>query len=259
MKFPNLTTVATKIRTHFHNQWLVYAIATPILIASTTLQLQPTVGICVSAALIAGLLALSVLYIKAKKIALASAVIPAAYMVAASLPNTSYATKLAAIYGTILALSLIYRHWFMQEDDSPKHHHALPLKKYAQFVPQAVVAGQIIGAIAFLLSAHVQPFPEASMTILIGTSVAIALTEVIFFQGLIQSVASEVMSHKTAAILAAVLFIGLSSLASFDAFIISSISGATLAVFYYANKSLIPAMFLNIVIKLTFVGLIAAL
>lgn len=247
------------MRAHFHNQWLVYAIATPVLIASTTLQLQPTIGICVSAALIAGLLALSVLYIKAKKIALAGAVIPAAYMVAASLPNTSYATKLAAIYGTTLALSLIYRHWFMQEDDSPKHHHALPLKKYAQFVPQAIVAGQVIGATAFLLSAHVQSFPEASITILIGTSVAIALTEVIFFQGLIQSVASEVMSRKTAAVLAAVLFIGLNSLASLDAFIISSISGATLAVFYYTNKNLIPAMFLNIVIKLTFVGLIAAL
>lgn len=242
---------------HLQSNWLIFTIGGPVFLTMLSLHIAPLFGIGLAMASILFLLTFSVFYEPARKLSLAAAIIPTSFLVVASLGTTSYASQIAILYSSVLVLATLYRFWLIPATASTKNSHGQRLKEYAVFIPQTIVAGQLLAALIFLAVAHTQPFPDVSPVVLIGSVTAMALIEVIYFQGLLQHVAHELGGKKYGALLTFVLFVSFLGFGSWGELLAAVLAGGAVTAAYYVKSSVIPALFTNVFIKLAFIALVA--
>lgn len=239
--------------------WLVVAISISVVLPSVLLHTAAVAGVYANALAVITLVGLALLYDPARKIATAAAIIPVSFMVVISLPQITDFTRAVCLYSSILLLSLVYRYLFIHDSPDTKQQTLSTFRGSIGFLsalPQAIVIGQVLGGLAFILLPHVQPFSDVPIGLVLAVTVVFALIETVFFQGLLQSTAARTMSPRLAAILAAVLFISLSSITSLNTLIVNVLAGGSFAFLYYAKQNTLLTMLANVVMKLGFVYLI---
>jgi membrane protease YdiL (CAAX protease family) len=164
---------------------------------------------------------------------------------------------MVVFYDVILVLGLIYR--FMFTLDYPLKETRLSLKEYAFSLSLMAVAGEALGVIGYGMLRHHYVFGNTSLPLIAATVVVFALAEETLFRGLIQQRASRVMHPVLAALLSTMLFTFVSiSTMTVLAPLFSLILGTVLAFTYAKRPNLVLTSTINILAKLTYIGLMAS-
>lgn len=237
------------------NVWVALYVLAALAASQSVLLMKPLLGVYVTAVVLVALLALSLKSEPARKLAIASAVLPTTMLVAISLPQTDAFARSAVFYDSLLLFALLYGYTFTISEP----RSALSLgKKYIVFVPLMIVSGQALGALGFGMLRHTYPYHGISLYLVASTAVVFAIAEELLFRGLIQQQAAKVMHPVVAAIVAtlayAIVFI---SHGSFLPALFALVSGAVLSGVYYFKPNLILTTTLNAVMKVTYIGLLA--
>lgn len=239
------------------NFWMFAYIILALIGAQSALLVSPIVGIYINAVAFAALVGLALWKSAARQLAISAAILPVATMVTLSLPQSSTFAQTIVFYDTILLLALVYR--FMFTLDHPLPYTKLTTRGYAFALPCMLVIGQILGVIGYALLRHHYTFDNISLPLVAATSVVFAFTEETFFRGLIQQRAALVIHPAMAAVLSAILYasatIGHTSIL---VPLFALLSGAVLSITYYKKQNLILTVAINAMMKLTYVGLLAA-
>ena len=121
------------------------------------------------------------------------------------------------------------------------------------------VAGETLGVIGYVMLRHQYTFGTTPLPMVAATVVVFALAEETIFRGLIQQRAAQIMHPMLAAILSTMLFTFVSiNTSTYLAPLFSLILGTVLAFTYYQKKNLVLTGTINVLAKLTYVGLMAS-
>jgi membrane protease YdiL (CAAX protease family) len=249
--------VINYIAPFFRGFWIFIFIATVVIASQVVLRFDPNVGVYINAGALATLIGLALWKEKTTMLATSAAIIPVANMISLSLPQTSIFSQTVIYYDVILVLALVYRFTFTL--DEPLSITKLSLKGYVLLLPLMIFLGEALGGIGYIMLRHAYPFGHTSLPLVAGTVAVFALAEESLFRGLIQQRAGQVMSSKLAAILAAALFIA-TTIGHFSilAPIFAAILVTVLSITYYKKPNLVLSGTINLLTKLTYIGLMAS-
>lgn len=237
--------------------WVMFTLILVIAVAQLTLLWRPIVGIYFNAAALAILVGLALWRENIRQLAIAVAIIPTATMIVLSLPQTTVFAQMVVFYDAILILGLIYR--FMFTLDYPLKNTHLALKEYAFSLALMGVVGEALGVIGYVMLRHHYVFGHNSLPLVAATVAVFAFAEETLFRGLIQQRASQAMNPIVAAILSTVLFTFVSiNTQTAVAPLFSLLLGAVLAFTYYKKQNLVLTGTINVLAKLTYIGLMAS-
>jgi membrane protease YdiL (CAAX protease family) len=238
------------------NAGLFFGIAGAVALSQLALWWKPLAGVYANAGLFALLLGLALWKESFRKLAISVAILPIAIMIDLCLPQGNAFGQAAVFYDAILLLTLVYR--FMFALDEPIKSTALKLRGYAFALPLMAVLGQLLGVLGYGMLRHQYAFKNISLPLVAVTACVFALTEEMFFRGLIQQRAAKVMHPAIAAALSTILFalanIGYGTIL---APLYALIAGAVLSVTYYKKQNLLLTFTINAMSKLAYVGLLA--
>ena len=217
---------------------------------------RPTVGVYANAALFALLLALALWKETIRKVAISVAILPIAVMIDLCLPQGNAFGQAVVFYDAILLLTLVYR--FMFTLDEPLKNSMLKLRGYAFALPMMAVIGQLLGLLGYGLLRNHYAFKNISLPLVAASACVFALTEEMFFRGLVQQRAAKVMHPGMAAALSAILFTVMNiGYGTIYAPLYALAAGVVLSVTYYLRQNLILTFTINAMSKLAYVGLLA--
>jgi membrane protease YdiL (CAAX protease family) len=230
---------------------IVLGAAPQILLAHQTI-----LGTYATTAAFVALVALSVVKKKWRTIAISTAILPLSLIIGLSLPRLSNFDRTLVFYSAILLLSLVYRYLFSLEESLKKT--ALTLKGYIKLLPYMFFAGQILGVIGYGLLQRNYSFAHESLPLVAGCAVLFAITEEMFFRGLIQQQAAKVF-HPSIAVVLSALFSGLIvyGQTTLWASVFGLLLGVVLAITYYKKQNLILTITINASTKLAYIAVLA--
>jgi membrane protease YdiL (CAAX protease family) len=241
---------------HIRQSFVFILIVLAVLAGQLGLLWRPDVGVYIEVFTAAALMGIAVWKPRVRTIALSSAIIPIAMMITLSLPNTSNLIQSMIFYDALLVLGLVYR--FMFTLDMPTVYTRLTLRGYAAGIGLMLVIGEVLGLIGYALLRHHYTFSSAPLATVAVSSAVFAITEEIFFRGLIQQRAAQIMNPLSAALLTTVLYTVVSiGHITVIATLFSLLLGATLSAIYYKKQNLILTITVNLMTKLTYIGLLA--
>jgi membrane protease YdiL (CAAX protease family) len=248
----------SRIRPLLKNFWVFIYVLFFIGLAQITLKYNTELGVYMNGLAIAALIGLSVYREEFKKLALSATILPLSTSISLIMPKSSYSTKTVIFYDSILILALIYRNIFLR--DGPNENGRLKLKNYAIYIPLMIIIGQALALLGYAMLRHYYFFYGVSLPLVFAFAGIFAYTEEIFFRGLIQLRGSQVIHPFTAAILAVAMF----TLATIDHStglipLYALILGTVLSLTYYFKQNLILSGTTNLVAKVGYVGLMAAI
>lgn len=244
-----------KVLIHRNQLLLVFGICGLILASQVSLLWRPEVGVYINAASFITLLSVAVLSERARQLAISAAIIPVAVMITLCVPQPSLFSQLMVFYDALLLLTLVYRFIFTLEQ--PLHTTAVGLKGYIAAVPAILILGQVLGALGFGALQHHYIFDGIPLWLVALCSVVFAFTEEMFFRGLIQQRAAQIMPSAMAAILAIMLYVATSlDHTTFFVPIVALITGGVLSFSYYKRQNLVITASINVLSKLIYLGLL---
>jgi membrane protease YdiL (CAAX protease family) len=249
--------VAQKSGPFWKSTWVMFTIVLLIAVAQLTLLWRPIVGVYFNAAALAILVGMALWRENIRQLAIATAIIPVSTMVVLSLPQTTTFAQMVVFYDVILVLGLIYR--FMFTIDYPVKNTRLSLKEYAFSLSLMAVAGEALGVLSYVMLRHHYVFGNTSLPLVAATVAVFAFAEETLFRGLIQQRAAQAMHPALAAILSTMLFTLVSiNTMTVIAPLFSLILGAVLAFAYSKKQNLVLTGTINVLAKLTYIGLMAS-
>jgi membrane protease YdiL (CAAX protease family) len=249
--------IAQKSGPFWKSTWVMFTIILLIAVAQLTLLWRPIVGVYFNAAVLAILVGLALWRERIRQLAIAAAIIPISTMVVLSLPQTTTFAQMVVFYDVILVLGLIYR--FMFTLDYPVQNTRLSLKEYAFSLSLMAVAGEALGVLSYGMLRHHYVFGSTPLPMVAATVAVFAFAEETLFRGLIQQRAARVMHPALAAILSTMLFTLVSiNTMTVIAPLFSLILGAVLAFTYSKKQNLVVTGTINVLAKLTYIGLMAS-
>jgi membrane protease YdiL (CAAX protease family) len=183
------------------NLWDGIYVACALIDLQLAVLWRPIVGVYVVAAALVSLLGLALWTERVRKLAISAAILPVALTVGFALPLTSGFARICILYGTILLLTLMSEYLFSRGESA-----ATPDRRRSQLltVPAGVLIGGVIGASGYMLFRGQYYFGGTAFPVAAIAAVAFAITEELFFRGLIQRQAGKLM-HPAAAILLTVI------------------------------------------------------
>lgn len=233
-----------------------FAVAGSVVVSQLALWWKPVAGVYANAALFAVLLALALWKEAARKVAISVAILPVAVMIDLCLPQGNPFGQAVVFYDTILLLTLVYR--FMFTLDEPLKNSALKLRGYALALPMMAVIGQLLGALGYGLLRNHYAFKNISLPLVTASACVFALTEEMFFRGLVQQRAAKLMHPGMAAALSAILFTVMNiGYGTIYAPLYALCAGVVLSATYFFRQNLILTFTINAMSKLAYVGLLA--
>jgi membrane protease YdiL (CAAX protease family) len=239
-------------------QGLVWLISLTLLIAAqATLIWAPAVGVYLNALALAGLVAIALWRMAARKAAISLAIIPVANMVTATiLPHTVIGSTVI-FYSVVLLLSLAYRFMFTLNYDTLRTQ--LRPKGYGFGLPLMVVAGQLVGLVGYGFLRHHYPYTGYSLPLIALAAVVFAFAEEMLLRGLIQQQGELLFHPLMAALATTVLYVFLVlDHGTMLTLPVAILFGASLSFVYYKKKNLLLTFTLNAAAKLTYIGLVAS-
>lgn len=245
----------SKLRPYAKNVWIAPYVLLAVAGPQAALFWRPVLGVYATAASFIMLMALALLSDKARKLAIAVAIIPTTMLVSISLPQQDAFARSAEFYDAILLLALVYGYMFTMHEK----RSTLSLgKKYLIFLPLMVVIGQALGALGFGLLRGQYPYHGTPLSLVASTAVIFGIAEELLFRGLIQHQASKVVHPMVAAIIGTLVYAAIfAAHGSFLPVVFAVIAGAVLSTIYYYKKNLVLTTTVNVAMKLLYVGLLA--
>ncbi len=236
--------------------WVSVYIIITLVGAELSLWWRPIFGVYMTGLALALLLGLALWYEKARSLAISAAIIPLALMVSLSLPQSSAFAQTVVFYDSLLVLGLVYRYAFTMGQPLPASK--LSLKSYTMALPLMLVIGQLLGLIGYGLLRHFYGFGHTSLPLVAVTSVVFAIAEEVYFRGLLQQRASQLMHPALASVLTVIIFTSASlGHATILVPVVALIEGTVLCFTYYKKQNLLLTTAINAMSKLAYVGLIA--
>jgi membrane protease YdiL (CAAX protease family) len=254
---PDIREQVKRLKPLAPNAWIGASVAVAALLPSLILLWKPVLGTYVTVLALACLLALAVKVTKARKLMIAGSILPVASMVSLSLPATTNAlVRVSVQYAVLLLLGASYAYMFKK--DKPVRKARVGLKRYPSVLPIMVIIGEVLGLAGYGILRHTYPYKGDLLPILVGAAIAFAVTEEVFFRGLIQRQSTKVMHPVTAAGATVVAYTAVTiGLGSPLPTLFALLSGVTLSSIYYYKPNLVLTTSANIAMKLTYVGLVA--
>lgn len=244
------------LKPHF---WVFAALATTVAGMQLAFLVSPLHGVYATVMALAACMLIAVRSRAARLVAVATAVIPAATLLALCVSGSSSFVRACVLYGALLALGITYR---LQFAGTPAFQGRGPVRAgaFARLLPGMVVLGQALGALAYVALQHQYAYGGIAVGTVVGAAVLFAITEEIFFRGLLQPSAATVLHPGMAAVLSAVLYAAVHlGAGNWVAVAVAAVTGAVLAAVYYKTRSVALTVALNITAKLVFMGLLTTL
>jgi membrane protease YdiL (CAAX protease family) len=139
----------------------------------------------------------------------------------------------------------------------PTEQTSLGIKGYALVVPLLIVAGQILGVMAYGMLRNTFPFAGVSLPLVTAAMIVFTIAEEMTFRGLIQRCATSVMHPVLALLLTAGLYTAMTiTVHNIAATLFAAVASLVLSFAYYAKPNLILTIAANTTFKLLFLGLI---
>lgn len=257
-KTPNLNIKqnANSLWTGIKNSYAFVFIVLCVLAGQMALFWRPSVGVYIEVLIAAIFMAMAVWLTKFRALALSAAILPVATMIAISIPPTTPLIQSMVYYYSILVLALVYR--FIFTLDMPLSYTKLTAKGYIGALGLMAVIGELLGLLGYALLRHNYTFHASAWPTVLVSAAVFGITEEIFFRGLIQQRASQIMSPAVAAILTTLLYTVVSiGHITVWAPLFSLLLGGVLSFIYYKKQNLLLTITANVVTKLTYIGLLA--
>lgn len=251
----------TRSLSHFRS-WAAKA-RSGIVVAATAVLPQlamlwrPTLGAYAVSIALFTLLLLALTDSRARKLAISAAILPLAGMVGVIMPVTQDVLLRVGIqYGVILALSLVYRYMFKLH--KPLKRQRVGLKSYPYVLPIMIIIGELLGVAGYGMLRHQYAFKGMSQPLVAVVAVMFAVTEELFFRGLIQHHAAKLMHPAYASVLGAIVYAGAAiGMGSMLPVGFALLAATVMSVIYIYKQNLILTTTANVAMKLTYIGLIA--
>lgn len=244
-----------RLSAYVKNVWMGAYAAIAVAIPQLTLLWRPEVGVYATVVSLVLLLILAIRSEQARKLAISAAILPVTLLVSLGLPQSSTFEQTSVFYDVILVCALLYAYEYNL--DGPLRISALG-KQSVTTVPLMIIMGEALGALGYGLMRHGYAYRGTSLPLVAVSVVVFAISEEVLFRGLIQQQAAKVMHPVAAAALSAItyaiIFVGHDSL-RLAAFAL--LSGAILSAIYYFKQNVILTTTSNMVMKLTYLGLVA--
>jgi membrane protease YdiL (CAAX protease family) len=245
------------LRPYFRHFGIFAYVAILLVAGQLALYWRPVVGVYVEAAALTALIGFGLLYDKGRPLLISAAILPVAMMVTLSLSHTSVLAQTTVFYNSLLLMGLIYR--FIFTLDFPVVLSRLNLRGYAMVLGLMLVIGQLLGALGYVFLRHHYTFGSTPLPLIAVAAVIFAITEEVFFRGLIQQQASRIMHPLMAALLSVILY----TFTSFGhitllAPLYALILGSVLSFIYYRKPNVLLTITVNATAKLVYIGLMAA-
>jgi membrane protease YdiL (CAAX protease family) len=253
----NMTNIRQKInRYHRADNWIFLAVVVAVVAPQLMLLWRPVVGAYCTVVALVGLMILAARVEKARKLAISTAILPLVTMVCMCLPQSNAFAQAVVYYDALLLLALVYR--FMFALDAPVRHTSLKAKGYMFTLPLMLVLGQALGLLSYLTLRNHYAFVGISLPLIAACSVVFAIAEEVYFRGLLQQRATQVLHPIMAAILSVIVYTTASvNNVTILTSVVAFISGCVLSLTYYKKQNLILTITINAISKLTFLGLLA--
>lgn len=227
-----------------------------LLVSQLLWYVAPQVGVYANQFAVAGLLIIGLHTERYRRLALSVAILPAVNACVVLFGHQAQPLQTIIIYVVLLALTLVYRYVFMS--DKSLSSDRLHKKEYVYAVSLMIVVGQVLGIAAFGVLGHsdvrLMTLPIALAILFVGMA---AITEELFFRGLVQQFALKIIHAVPAIALTTIIY---------ALFCVSSpawwgigyalICSTVLSIVYSFRQNLILTTVLNVTAKLVFVWLV---
>lgn len=215
---------------------------------------KPSLGVYASVGTFMVIVAIALMRESFRHIGIGLAIVPFLTILIGVLPISDQTARLGIYYGVILVLSLMYR-FFLFHD--PPFVRIKLRHNFLAFIG-LVLVGVACGVGYFFLPEHSYPFQALPLYSMIAGCFVIALTEELFFRGLIQQKALRVVSPNRAIIATAVLYAVMSvgSTISYPVVAAAVFSGLLSLIYRYVPNPLLTFT-VNVSAKLTFIILVS--
>ena len=226
-----------------------------LLLSQVLWLLLPQVGVYANQCALAALLVLGLRREPVRRLALCAAILPSMNILVVLFGTPDPSLQLAVAYVSLLGLSLVYRFIFAR--DQSLSSQALSRRDYIAAIPLVIVIGPLLGITAALLIGRSSSFIAASpLSHVLAIACLGAVTEEVFFRGLIQQWALKLLHPVTAVALTALLYLLFSiDPGNWRTIGPALLSGTVLSVVYGRRQNLMLTTMLNLTGKLVFIGL----
>lgn len=229
-------------------------IVSVIGISQLLLLAAPVAGVFANAMALVLLAALAIRSDRARTMAIAICILPLATMVSLALPQGNALNQSAVLYAVLFVLAIAYHYIFPYDKSAGK----LTWKGYLAIAPTMIVAGQVLGALAYGMLRNEQSFGGISLPVITIAMILFSLAEEIFFRGLIQEQASRAVNPIVATALTATLYTLMTlPIGSITTTLFAASSSTILSCIYYTKPNIVITTITNITLKVLFVGLLS--
>ncbi|HUC90009.1 MAG TPA: CPBP family intramembrane glutamic endopeptidase [Patescibacteria group bacterium] len=230
-------------------------IAGVIGVSQLLLLVAPVAGVFANVVALALLAAFAIRSDRTRTMAIAASILPLATMVSLALPQSNALDQSAVLYSVLFVLAFAYHYIFPYDKSAGK----LTWKGYLAIAPTMIVAGQVLGALSYGVLRNEQSFGGISLPVVTIAMILFALTEEIFFRGLIQEQASKAINPIVAPVLTATLYTLMTlPIGSIATTLFAASSSIILSCIYYTKPNIVITTIANMTLKVFFVGLLAA-
>lgn len=231
-------------------------IVATLLVSQSLWLLLPSVGIYANQLALGLLLVLGLHHQQVRHLALSAAILPTLNVCIALFDQPTRSLQLAVAYVILLALTLVYRSVFTL--DKSLTSDKLNKTEYFYAVPLMIVLGQIIGVVAAFMAGHSEnQIIHLPLVLALAVATLAAITEELFFRGLIQQYALKLLHPVTAVALTTLIFTPfVVGSGSWWIIVPALLASVVLSTVYCHKQNLTLTTTLNLTVKLVFVGII---
>jgi membrane protease YdiL (CAAX protease family) len=239
------------------SSWIVFVIFVSILAPQLALIWQPVLGAYVNALSVAALLTIALWKAKFRNVSLASVTLPLASMVSMTVPTGSQELyRVSVQYGVMLLLAGVYTYMFREKQTKKQK---LALRKLPHQLPLMIIIGEVLGVAGFAILRHHYAYRSMTFPFVVGAVILFAITEELLFRGLLQRHAARIFHPLVAACVAIIAYSAMTiGTGSILPTFFGVASSGTLCALYYWKPSLVLTIVTNVVMKLSYIGLVAA-
>lgn len=256
IQLPDMEHLAKQAKTALVGTWLIGAVTMLTILPSTLLVWKPMAGAYATVASLVALLIIALRSSKVRKLALSATILPLAILVLAIYPyNPSSFYRTWVEYDVVLLLAVIYSYLFRQK---LAKKYRLTMKQLPHVLPLMIIIGETLGAAGYELLRHQYGYAGTSLPLVASVAVVFAITEELFFRGLIQRQAMKLTNRTAAIALTVIIYIAATiGIGSLLPLAFGALSAATLSTIYSYKRNLLLTTTTNVAMKLTYVGLVA--
>lgn len=215
----------------------------------------PVAGAVATVAALVGFAVLAMRSRRARPVAIAASVLPAATMSSLALPQGTVLAQAGVLYGVVQFLTVAY---LLTMPEAKTKQARMPWGTIFRWLPLAVAGGAGVGALGYAMLHTQLSLGPVSMPVAAAALACFAVVEELYFRGFLQRLTRKAVGPTLSVALAAIAYTALTlpfgnvAITGFAA-----LASVLISLLYYARPSIALTIAANLAVKLTFVGLLA--